>query len=566
VQSEGLRLRVSNDVSHMSESSTLSGRSVAFERLKGFSALFNAYCTDFERVASFFATDFRSADQRSEAAARAAAHPRDRKVLVEVLREQNARWGADDLTRSRIESLLDPESVAVVTGQQLGLFTGPLYTLLKSLSTLQLAERLAAETGRPVVPVFWLEGEDHDFEEVASVSILRDNEPRTLTYRPEGSVSGPIGGHVLDAGIGEVIDGMAETLRETEFTAGLLASVREAYRPGETMADAFARFMRTLLPEAGLVLLCPADARLKRLAAPLFRREVAEAPETRDRVRGVSELLAIDFHAQARPRDVNLFYLGNGSRERVELTEQGFGVGTGDPVSETEILEMIDREPERFSPNVILRPLYQDTLLPTAAYVAGPGEIAYFAQLRPVYEWAGVPMPAVVPRATATLVERKVHRVLEKYDIAFETLQGGTDEVLSQVAEARRDEGLDRAFADASGQMHEAMNRLRPEIERVERSLVNTAEATRAAIARELEKLETRARRADKRRHDELRDQIDKAVTNLFPEGALQERKLASLYFLNKYGPNLASMLRAGLDTDLRAHQIVDLGELIRIS
>jgi bacillithiol biosynthesis cysteine-adding enzyme BshC len=271
-------------------------------------------------------------------------------------------------------------------------------------------------------------------------------------------------------------------------------------------------------------------------------------------------------HAQVTARPANLFLLEEEGRLPLDLSsgeagEDVFSVrGTGRYFSKKELLALLDEAPERFSPNVVLRPLVQDRLLPTAAYVGGPGEVAYFGQLRGVYEHFGVEMPLAYPRASVTLLERKVVKVLDKFALDPPDLEGDVERLFQRIVEREMDADLDGMFGKAQPPIHEALNDLKPQVEAVDRTLGASVEAARAEIAGTLDDLKSKALRAEKRDHDEVRAQLQKARANLFPGGAPQERVINVLYFLNKYGgPALLEDLYATLSLDTREHQAAAL-------
>lgn len=547
-----------------STSTSLAVHRVPLADVNAFPRLVQTYCTDYEAVAGFYAGDFRDPAARRAAAERAAAYDRDREALVEILHEQNDNWGADETTRQHIDQLLGPEAVAVVTGQQVGLLTGPLYTILKTITALELTGQLAEETGRPVVPVFWVEGEDHDFGEIASTHLLHRNDLVTVRYdAPEAPANGNLGAVgrlVLGDGIHEVLDEVDDALPPSDFKPDVMARVREAYQPGTTLEDAFTRLMRALFPDAGLVFINPDDARLKAMARPLFRRDIEDYETPVARVREASEALSEAYHAQVHARPTNLFMLDDTGRHPIDAGDEGYALrGTDRRFTKEDLLAKLDEAPEQFSPNVVLRPLMQDLLLPTAAYVAGPGEMSYFAQYKGVYEWAGVPMPIIYPRATVSLVESKVQKVLDKYSLGVSDMAEDVDALFQRVVMQEMEVDVEEVFSDAMRHVHQAINDVKPIVEDVDRTLVKSAEATRAALMEQMNDLKSRVVRAEKRQHDEVRDQLAKARINLRPSGTLQERKLSVLYYLNKYSPALIDDLRTALSLDTTAHQVVEL-------
>lgn len=539
---------------------------VSLAELGAFPDLFVDYCTKFDAVADFYAGNWQAPGARREAADVAAQRPVDRDVLADVLLAQNERWGLNATTRRHIEALRDPESVAVVTGQQVGLLTGPLYTLYKTITTLQLAATLAEETGRTVVPVFWVEGEDHDVEEIATAHLFRRNEVVPIEYPFEeqrSNVRGPAGRLSLpEDAVETVVGGLDEILPPSDFKPEVMERVRAAYQPGTTLEDAFAGLMTDLFEGKGLVFVNPDDARLKALVRPLFRREIEDSRTPVARIEATSQALRDrGYHAQVTAQPTNLFWLGEDGRRALDVGDDGTFTlrGTDRTFSLSELLTRLDRTPERFSPNVVLRPLMQDQLLPTAAYVAGPGEVSYFAQYGDVYDWAGMEMPLIHPRASVSLLEGKVRKVLDKYDLSVADFRADLDVLFQEVVVDIMEVDVDDVFQNAMRHVHEAVNTVKPDVETVDRSLVSAAEATRSALTDEMDALKQKVVRAEKRQHDEIRAQLEKAHVNLRPKRTLQERVINGLYFLNKYSPTLLSHLQDTLSTDTSAHQVVDI-------
>jgi bacillithiol biosynthesis cysteine-adding enzyme BshC len=531
--------------------------------LGAFPDLFVDYCTRFDAVADFYPGDWRDPAARRDAADAAARRPADRDALADTLLDQNERWGLDAATRTHIEALRDPESIAIVTGQQVGLFTGPLYTLYKTLTTLQLAEEWAAQTSRTVVPVFWVEGEDHDFEEIATAHVFRRNEVVPLTYAPDlADNPGAVGRLVLSDAIDDVLGRLDEALPPSDFKPAVMERVRAAYRPGTSLEDAFTRLLRSFFPNDGLVFINPDDARLKALSRPLFRREINDPHSPSARIDAASRALREQgYHAQVSAHPTNLFWLGDDGRRPLDLGDNGtFHLRHTDRTfARPELLRRLDAEPERFSPNVVLRPLMQDHLLPTAAYVAGPGEVSYFAQYGGVYDWATLAQPLIHPRASVSLVEGKVQKVLDKYDCSVGDFQRPLDALFQEVVLDTMAVDVDALFSDTMPQLHQALNALKPELESVDRTLAAATEATRSAIIDEMHALKHKVVRAEKGRQDEVQAQLRKAHVNLRPHGGLQERTINALYFLNKYSPSLLDALRRLLSPDTTAHHIVEL-------
>ncbi len=539
---------------------------VSFDVLHGFPELFVTYCTDYSQLSTYYGGDFRRSAARTRVSDRRAKTPVDRDRLADVLQDQNQSWRSDDRTRRNIQALRDPESIAVVTGQQVGLFAGPLYTVYKTITALQLAQQMEEETGRPAVPVFWMAGEDHDYDEIAGLHVINRNEPVTLRYTEheasDGVPRGPVGRLTIGEEIETVIRALDDNLLDTEFKPELLETVRQAYAPGTTLTDAFARLLKSFFSGSGLVIVSPDDGRLKQMAAPLWRREIEAYEESEARLREISAELEESYHAQIYARATNLFMLEPEGRFALDPVEGGSGFqlrGIDRHFPKDALLRLVEQQPERFSPNVALRPLMQDYLFPTAAYVAGPSEISYFAQLKPLYEWMDLAMPIIYPRVSGTIVESKVRKVLDRYELELSDLQQELGALFKQVIIDYGDVDVEGEYEEALRHVHEAINHIKPVAGEVDQTLVSSAEATRAALMKEMDKLRQKIIRAEKRNQDEISGQLEKAQVGLFPGRELQERYLSPLYFFNKYSPGILDDWRESFSLDTTTHQIVDI-------
>jgi bacillithiol biosynthesis cysteine-adding enzyme BshC len=540
-------------------------RRCSFADLGAMPDLFVDYCTAFEPLRDHYAGDWRDVNARRRAADAAAEQPVDRDTVADVLAHQNDQWGAGPATARNVEALRDPDTVAVVTGQQVGLWTGPLYTIYKTITTLQRAEELAEETGRTVVPVFWVEGEDHDADEIAHASVLHRNDVVDLRYTgptlADGDNLGAVGRWELTEQIGDLLDRLDDTFPPSDFKPAVLRHVRAAYTPGTTIEDAFAQLLHRLFDDAGIVAMNPDDRRLKTLTAPLFYRDINDGATAVDRIDAAGTALQeAGYHAQVSARPTNLFWLEDDGRYPIDQDDDTFRLRhDGRTFTRTELLDALESTPERFSPNVVLRPLMQDRLLPTATYVAGPGEVSYFAQYRGVYDWAGMAMPLIHPRASVSLVESKVQKVLDKYDLGICDFESDEDALFQDVVVQSMEVDVEALFGDALRDMHQALNDLKPEVEAVDATLGSATEAARAEVMEAIDELKHKVVRAEKRKHDEIRAQLHKAHANLRPGGTLQERVVNVLYYLNKYSLDLLDDLRRTLDTDTSSHQVVQL-------
>jgi bacillithiol biosynthesis cysteine-adding enzyme BshC len=509
------------------------------------------YAFQFSALAPFFSGDPSSPASWTAAIANAQKHPRQRAELSALLTKQLERRDAPLPAREAAARLADPNTVAIVTGQQAGLFGGPLFTLYKALTAIKLAERISKDHGVPAVAVFWVEAEDHDWDEVASVSVL-DNElqRRTVTLpAPPGAGHSPIGAITLGSEITGVIDELAAMLPETEFTAGLIADLRQAYAPGISMSDAFARVLDRTLGDLGVIVFECSDRAAKPLASEIFAREVTNPGRTWSLAGEAGHrLAALGYHIQVDGSSENgaaLFRI-DGSRTAVESTAPG-------------LADDARARPETFSPNVLLRPIVEDTLFPTVCYVSGPNELAYLAQLRGVYEEFGLPMPLFYPRSSATILDSAGARFLEKHELPFEALHARDESALNRLLAASLPESVDRALKEADEAIEERMAAILASVPAIDATLEGAAKSTLGKLQHDLATLRGKVINAAKKRDETLRRQFFRARAQAFPDGIPQERALSSVALLNRYGPALVQRLVEELPLDPGHHWVLTL-------
>lgn len=520
------------------------------------------YAYNFTKVGELYAGNPADPAAWGEAVARAQDKHRNRAALVAVLQAQQDARNAPPAARDAAARLADAASVAVVTGQQAGVFGGPLFTLLKALTALQLARRTARDLRVPAVAVFWVDAEDHDWKEVQSCTVLDSEfQPRTVTLADlEGAGELPIAQLTLGPAVEQTVDELAAILQQTEFTPGVIADIRAAWKPGVGMARAFATWLEALLGPHGLVVYESADRAAKPLAAEVFARELSAPGRTAALAAKAGEALAATGHAPQvvpQPDSVSLFRLNGG---RTPIKKQGDQLVIGDSThSSEELAREATTNPERFSPNVLLRPIVQDTLFPTIAYVAGPSELAYLGQLRGVYAEFGAPMPLMVPRSTATLLDSGAARFLAKYAVPFLDLRTPDESALNKLLQSQLPASIEQSLRDAVAQTQQAMGRVVDALPSLDPTLQGAARTTLGKMEHELQSLHTKVIHAAKRRDETLRRQFVRAQAQAFPHGHPQERTLGVIYFLNKYGPGVVELLLEELPVDFGQHWLVTL-------
>ncbi len=544
------------------QSGRLNATGVDVRRFPWIRPLAGDYAFNYGKVDGLYAGNPTEPSAWRDAISRTQQHTRNRAAIAAVLESQQQQRGAPAEARAAAAKLAAESTVAVVTGQQAGVFGGPLFTLLKAVTAIQLARRTEREFGAPAVALFWVDAEDHDWEEVRSCTVLdAEFQPRTVTLADlEGAGEHPVAALTLDDGVEQTIAELASLLQPTEFSRSTIDAVRAAWRPGTGMARAFATWLEQLLGPAGLVVFESSDPKAKPLVASVFSRELAVQGRTASLAAEAGAALAARGHApQVVPQAdaISLFSLDGGRRPIRRQAEQLL-VGDRTVTSEQLSLEASER-PTGFSPNVLLRPIVQDTLFPTICYVAGPSELAYLGQLRGVYDQFGVPMPLMYPRATATLLDSGATRFLHKYGLPFEDLQAPDESALNRLLEAQLPATVEHSLREADEQVHGALQRVIDAVPSLDPTLQGAARTTLGKMEHELRSLHSKVIHAAKRRDETLRRQFTRAQAQAFPQGHPQERTLGVVYFLNKYGPGLVTLLVEDLPLELGKHWLITL-------
>ena len=536
---------------------------VDLRRFSWIRPLVTAHARDYERVAALFSGN--PADQTAwqSTIARVSRGASHRDAVADALAAQLTRRSAPPAAHAAAALLRQPASVAIVTGQQAGLFGGPLYTLLKAVTSIQLARKVAREHGVPAVPVFWVDAEDHDWDEIRSAQILDASfsvVDLTLGQLP-GAGSEPVGRLVLDDSVETAIAALQTHLAPSDFTAEVIDLLRRRYRAGTRVGAAFAGLLDDLLGAEGLVVFESDDAALKPLVADLFVRELEQPCKTTKLARDAGALMASLGHApQVEPADdsVALFHVNQGVRRSIK--RQGEAFTTGDTTrSADELKAEAEAHPERFSPNVLLRPIVQDRLFPTACYVAGPSELAYQAQLGGIYREFSVEPPLLYSRASATILDSAAARFLERSGMPLEALQARDESALNKLLESQLPPGLDRAIGESDAAFADRLAALKPLVAAIDPTLAGAVDTTVDKMRDTLKTLNNKIIQAAKRKDDTLRRQFTRTRALTFPGGTPQERALCVVFFLNRYGVGLGQRLLEMLPLETDQHYVLTL-------
>ncbi len=523
---------------------------IRHSELPGTSRLFGDFTYHFERVARFYRHDPHNPDSLRRAAAEIVYPAERRAALVQALAAQNSssQIQGSNPRGDALRKLAEPGTVAVVTGQQVGLFTGPAYTIYKALTAARLAKRLS-ESGVPAVPIFWLATEDHDFAEVnhswvfdaqGEAHLLRAEAPA-----PSGGRQRPVGWIPLDK---PPLDALRAALSGMPFAEEVMAAAEQAYTPGAGMGASFRALLETLTKNLGLIFIDPLDPAIRAIAAPFIAKAVRASAEIRPRmIERNKELNAAGYHAQVHldARTSLFFLLENGERVPVRRSDSDYS-------------DLADRAAE-VSPNALLRPVMQDFLLPTVAYIGGPGELAYLAQSEVLYDALLGRMPVVMARAAFTLLDPRSAKLLERYHLTVAQTLVPQHTLTDRIARTLVPPELEKSFEVTAAGISSEVDRLKARFEEFDPTLADALGTSRAKIIYQLEKMRGKTEREALRRNKQASDAALHLSAMLFPHRHLQERFYSILPFVAQHGMDLTDRLYDALELDCPDHRVVAL-------
>ena len=514
--------------------------------------LFEEYLRGGEAVASFYSGSWQdlrayralhdSVDARFDSDAR-------RRVL-------GALTVPERVDQGRLDRWIEERGVMVTTGQQPGLLGGPLYSLYKGISAVRLAEHLEERLARPVLPVFWVASEDHDWDEADHTYLIDTaNELVRLQVPDPGHAHRALHRIALGEELADVVEQAVQNLPSTDFSAPYVDQLREAYKPGATLADGFAGVLSNLLAPLGMCFADAASPAVKELSGPLLLAELdrAEAHEALLR-EDADKLQGAGFSPQVPILDgaVNLFLEGPEGRERIYRNGNHFELRRSHEfVSAAAVRERVEADPLTLSPNVLLRPVVESTIFPVISYVAGPGEAAYYAQIKRLFEAHGLMMPVIYPRHAVTVVEAKVRKKLDKFGMDVERLQRPLHEIMSDIARDEVPDGVQRALGELKSSVARGSDDLLKAATGIDPTLEGPVTNARNNALSAFQAAERKIVQSVKRENEVASSQLEVAQRHLFPDGQPQERMLTPLYYLARYGSDFVVSLTERFTVDL---------------
>ncbi len=488
-----------------------------------------------------------------------------RKEVVAILRRQNETFQSSSSALEAIEKLLEPRAVCVFGGQQAGLFGGPMMTLLKALAVAKAARNLSEQLRRPVVPIFWIAGDDHDFDEVNHTFLLdRQGSLNRIEYAARSTAPSPIG-QVTFADTVELeraLTAVRETLGETEFTGELYEILAKSYTSSETFVTAFGKLMARLTEGYGLVLFSPNDAEVKALARPFLRSVI----ERQDQLHALlaqrnQAVQAAGYHLQVQKQDeaAHLFVDLNG-RTPVHRVGDRFTIGERE-FTQAELIALLESEPERFSPDVITRPLLQAWLFPTAVQMGGPSEIAYFTQGNTIFDLFARPLPVHLARPTLMFVEKRHVKLTDEYGITFDEIAGDIEQLVNRILSQSFPDDLESRYRQLRSDIRSQVDAFSEQSLNFDPSLRDFANQTFGKIDFALKTFEGKLFSAHKKRSTDTREKIYRLQTALWPNGAFQDRSINVANFIARYGLPFVSWLYESIDPFAPGPKMISLSE-----
>lgn len=537
---------------------------INFSDIPGHQNLFLDYLYEFENVADFFANDFRNRENYLKIFRSISESRQDfASGIPDIISNQYANLNPSGKTAQNIKKLADKKTLAIVTGQQLGILGGPLYTFYKIITAIKLSQFLSERyDDYNFVPVFWLEGDDHDFNEVRTIKIIDDNNSLvTVGYKEEieeDDLKQSVGLIKLDNSINDFFTALEKELKETEFKSSLLQQLKNCFQEGRTFKDAFRDLIFNYFDNYGLVIFDPQTDEVKQLLKPIFKKEITDFRIHTEQLVHVSATLEELYHAQVKVKPVNLFLRVDEGRHSIEPVENEFRLRRKrKSYTQEQLLEVLENEPDKFSPNVLLRPICQDYLLPTAFYIAGPSEIAYFAQLKPLYELYNIVEPIIYPRSSLTILENSIAGSLDKFSIGINDVFVDVENVKKRIINSVEQSSVDEMFSDISNQLENSFDQLKEKLFDLDKTIADSSNRYRDKILGTIAELKSKAEKAQQKKYEVTLRQIDRAAVHLFPNSNLQEREINFVYFVNKYGDEFLKRVFDELQINKFEHQVI---------
>jgi bacillithiol biosynthesis cysteine-adding enzyme BshC len=489
---------------------------------------------------------------------------KNRAAMQQIFDVTMASLDVSEVQRRNLELLKNDNSLIVITGQQVGFFGGAEYTFFKAQSAIAHAQQFGERCPDKIfIPVFWVEDNDHDRAEAEVANILSDNAeilslkaPGDLPHQPNAT----IGAIRLTDEISGFLNNLSEQLPASPFTEDISRLLKDIYTPGKLWSDAYMELLHHFFKNTGLLFVKGSEVRKSGLPKEILLKEIATAGGSKAAAgKAGGELLKAGYHVQAEPSDVHLFLHEGEQRFKINKSDDGSFTAKGRNYSREELLKIAENSPQNFSPNVLLRPIVQDLVFPTAAYIAGPGELAYAAELREMYEFFDVEMPVWAPRHSATLVDFKTEKFLAKQNLEISEFFKSWQEVERDFTQKISDPEINALFKENNDVLLGFLKNIEERAVAIDKTLAGAVAATETVTAKQFTKLLKKINAAQKRREAELFKKYRQTWTRVFP-GALQERFFSIVHYLAEFGEeSVRAALQNFNESRADAHFVISL-------
>jgi bacillithiol synthase len=467
----------------------------------------------------------------------------NRNESVRLLNEFNDQFRPPSAVLKNIEKLAHDQTFAIVTGQQATIFGGPIFTIYKTLTVLRYSILLNKKFDRTFIPVFWLADEDHDFDEIASIGLPSDKGIESFKWEPDQNRNRRVSDITLNGQFHKMYAEIKDFLKETDFSSDLWDMINDCYQMNDSATHSFGKLLLNLFGDYGLVLAGSNHKGIKEYSKTVLIKAVEDHDSLYSTLnKTTGSLEKAGYHSQVVVQPSNLFRISdNGTRSKLNVNGDSWSYDADNSYSITtkNLVAEIENQPERFSPNVFLRPVLQDYLLPTFGYVGGPGEISYYAQTKEFYRFFDLQMPVLFPRYSCTIIENPIEKALEHLPFEWYQFIQRIEELESDYVKQSNSPDIDKIINLWKKEVNELTERMKPRISEIDPTLENTAGKASATYFSELDKLKGKMYRSVKQQQGIQLNRISKVKHALFPNNNLQEREVAFIYFMNKYGTDI---------------------------
>lgn len=513
---------------------------IPFAATHSFADLVLDYLNDDEKLKPFYNYSL-SVEGFKQAIANRKSKPVNRNVLVEVIAKQYAGISEkSEPLKTNIELLKSENTFTVTTGHQLNIFTGPLYFIYKIFSAINLAEQLKKDfSENNFVPVYWMASEDHDFAEINHINVF----DKKIEWQQDKKGAT---GNIPTVSIRETLSDLKTILGESENAKNILSVFEKAYLENENLADAMRYLVNELFGKYGLIVLDASDKKLKQLFIPVVKKDLLEKVSFKE-VTATTQKLNELYKSQVHARLINLFYMQDGMRERIEFVNEVYNIlNTDVTFNEAALLTELENHPENFSPNVILRPVYQETILPNIAYVGGGAEVSYWMQYKSMFEAFGTFFPILVLRDSVQFIDKGQMKKIAGFGLELEQLFSTYDELVKVLLSKSSDESLNTSSETET--LEKLFDALTLKIAAIDPTLSATVNAEKQKALNGLKVLEDKTTKALKRKNESALTQLKTLKEKLFPVNGLQERHVNFSMLYSKYGEEFFGVLKASLN------------------